>query len=397
MNNFKDKRVYFVLEGLNAFACSYYFNYLFFFLRDAFNFSNRENLAVCALHGLIYAFASWQGGKLVEKIGRKKAMRIGFLGMSVALLAGGMYPKIGFLFVVLAGWTISMCLIWPSIESLISENETPTTLPDMVGLYNIVWAVCSALAYFVGGAIYENFGILSIFWVPPIIHLIQFSTLTIWQKNRSKNVPKIDTEKPSIQHQPEENVSEDEAKHFLRMAWIANIFAYVAMNTVLAVIPELARKHNLNPTETGLFCSIWLFVRFGAFILLWQWKGWHYKFGWLISAFVFLISGFIALLLGKNLWILVVAQVAFGWAVGLFYYSSLYYAMDVGEAGASHGGAHEAMIGVGIFLGPAIGAGALNFLPDKPNAAMWAVTALLFTAAAVLILLRLQNKKNFRR
>ena len=58
-----------------------------------------------------------------------------------------------------------------------------------------------------------------------------------------------------------------------------------------------------------------------------------------------------AILLARQLWLVVAAQVFFGLATGLIYYSSLFYSMDVGEASSEHGGLHEAFIGAGIFLG----------------------------------------------
>ena len=43
---------YLVLAALATLGSSYFFGYLFFFLRDRFGFGDRENLAVAAMHGL---------------------------------------------------------------------------------------------------------------------------------------------------------------------------------------------------------------------------------------------------------------------------------------------------------------------------------------------------------
>lgn len=106
MTGFKNKWGYFLLEALNAFACSFYFNYLFFFLRDTYHFGNRENLAVSAFHGLIYAIASWRGGKFTEKIGQLRALRLGFIGMAFFLIWGVQFSNnliaLAFIF---AAWT----------------------------------------------------------------------------------------------------------------------------------------------------------------------------------------------------------------------------------------------------------------------------------------------------
>jgi len=164
---------------------------------------------------------------------------------------------------------------------------------------------------------------------------------------------------------------------FLKMAWLANPFAYIACNTLLAVMPGISQRLGLSPTKVGLFCSVWFFGRFLAFALLARWGGWHYRFRWLLTAFVMLGASFVGIVLAADLWIVVVAQVFFGFATGLIYYSSLFYAMDVGEASSEHGGLHEAFIGLGIFLGPAVGASALQLLPGYPNAGAWAVATLL--------------------
>jgi len=84
-------------------------------------------------------------------------------------------------------------------------------------------------------------------------------------------------------------------------------------------------------------------------------------------------------------------RVAFGAAVGLIYYSSLFYSMDVGETKGEHGGFHEAAIGAGIFAGPAFGAAALQFFPRHPHSGTWAVSGLLLAGLAGMIWLRLKK------
>jgi predicted MFS family arabinose efflux permease len=158
------------------------------------------------------------------------------------------------------------------------------------------------------------------------------------------------------------------------MAWWANPFAYVAINTVAAVVPSLARKMDLTPRLAGFFCSVWFFARVLTFLVLWLWTGWHYRRRWFIGAYVLLLLSFATILLVPRLDAVVLAQVTFGLAVGLIYYSSLYYSMDVGEAKGEHGGVHESAIGAGVFAGPALGAVTLHLLPQYPNSGAVAVS-----------------------
>ena len=175
------------------------------------------------------------------------------------------------------------------------------------------------------------------------------------------------------------------------MAWLANPFACVAAFTLLAMIPELARRMGLSTTMAGLFCSIWFFARLAAFVVMWQWPGWHYRFRWLLGGYLLLILGCATVLTADGLLWLGVGQVAFGLAVGVIYYASLFYSMDVGEARAEQGGIHEAMMGAGNFVGPGIGALSLLIVPHAPHAGVWSVSGLLVAGLAVLLGNRLKG------
>jgi MFS family permease len=172
------------------------------------------------------------------------------------------------------------------------------------------------------------------------------------------------------------------------MAWLANPFAYIALNTVLAVVPGVAKKLGLSTTLAGFCCSVWCFARFGAFFGLWAWNGWHYRFRWLLSAYVALLVTFAFIVLAPNLVMLVLAQIIFGGALGLIYYSSLFYSMDLSETKSEHGGIHEAAIGFGNFAGPAVAAGSLYFLPQYASSGVVGVCVLLVGGLAGLVVMR---------
>jgi MFS family permease len=128
-----------------------------------------------------------------------------------------------------------------------------------------------------------------------------------------------------------------------------------------------------------------MFARLAAFLCLWGWRGWHYRFRWLVVANATLILSFAAILLAPDVAWLVAAQAAFGLAIGLIYYSSLFYSMDVGEARAENGGIHEAVIGIGSFVGPTVGAVALQFFPRQIHAGALAVSGVLTIGLGVLV------------
>jgi predicted MFS family arabinose efflux permease len=388
------KKYYFVLAGLNTLATTWYSNYIFFFLRDNFGFGNRQNLWVSALYGLVYIPAAVQCGKFAQRRGFVTSLKVGFGGLTLAMILGALLrgTVAGNLFALVA-YTIALLFIWPALEALVSENETQAGVQHNVGVYNCTWAFGAAIAYFMGGSLYDWLGHGAVFWVPAGIFTLQFA-IAVWvgQKKREA-VPTIEHTNTIPPH-PEETAFHQAIppKRFLQMAWLANPFAYVAINTVIAVIPGIASRFALSPTRVGLFCSVWMFARLATFALMWQWRGWHYRFRWLLSAFLMLIGSFMLLLLANQLWLVVLAQIFFGFAVGLIYYSSLFYSMDVGgETQGEHGGLHEAAIGIGICVGPAVGAAALQWFPLHSNNGVFAVSILLVGGLSGLVALRVRK------
>jgi MFS family permease len=382
---------YFALEGMNAFATSLFFNYLFFYTQSRFGFGNLENLSLSALNGFIYMGAAWFGGRMAQRHGYHRALKFGVGLMAAMLVVGATMDTAVGLLVTFALWTFGVCFTWPTLEAMASEGEPPAALPRVIGIYNLVWASWTAVAYFLGGAILEQLGPRSLFYVPAGLHLAQLILLMVLER-RPVEPPTTSARflEFATPEAPAPRRSDERARLFLRLAWVANPFAYVAINTVIAVIPGLARQHHLSPMFAGFFCSIWLFARMAAFLGLWLWPGWHYRFRWLVAAYGLLIASFITLLLSPVFWPVLVAQVAFGGATGLLYYASLFYSMDAGEAKGEHGGIHEAAIGAGVFAGPAVGAAALHFFPSQPNAGAWAVTALLLVGLVAFLGLRVR-------
>jgi predicted MFS family arabinose efflux permease len=392
----RSKIWYFVLAALNTLAATWFASYLFFFLRDRFGFGNRQNLWVSALYGFVYIFAAWQGGKFAQRRGFITSLKVGFAGLTVMMVIGALMDSVIGILLAMVGFTIALLFTWPALEALVSENETQAGVQHNVGVYNCTWASAGAIAYFIGGKLYDWLGHAAVFWVPAGIFAIEFA-IALWlgRQRVEGRGSKVEDGQP-LDHRPEANALHQPLppKRFLQMAWLANPFAYVGINTVIAVMPGIASKLELSPTQVGLCCSVWWFARLATFALLWRWRGWHYRFRWLLAAFVLLVGSFMWLLLARQISPLVFAQLFFGFAVGLIYYSSLFYSMDVGgETQGEHGGLHEAAIGIGIFAGPAVGAAALQFSPMHSTNGVFAVGVLLLAGLCGLVTLRVKKIK----
>jgi predicted MFS family arabinose efflux permease len=365
------KFAYFVIEGANSFATAYYFNYLLFLLRDRYQFGNLHNLAVVAGVGLLYIPASWFGGQFGQKHGYFNSLRLGFTGMIFAVCLGWLLPSLSAILLGLALWSASICFTWPILEALVSEHEEPSNLLNRVGLYNVVWAATMGLAQLVGGWLFERLGPNSLFWLPVGVHAVQL--LATWPLKARHDAWLADA--PPVTGHALPPSATGRPAYFQRLAWIANPLAYMAINTVNAVIPGIAANLGLGIAQAGALMSIWQHVRTLSFVVLWRWPAWHYRFGWFIGSFALLLASFLLLLLTRNHALLITAQIGFGWGTALIYYSSLYYAMDGSDTHGEHGGIHESLIGIGICGGPAISALTLwlSGTPAAPAAAVGTV------------------------
>jgi predicted MFS family arabinose efflux permease len=419
------KTWYFILEGLNSFAVVYYFYYFYFFMQKAFGYGNQANLTLAAVNGATYALCAWAGGKFAQRFGYFTALKVGFVVMMSSLAIGLRLSSARGHIAVMVSTVVGMSFTWPTLEALVSEDEPREGLQEMVGVYNVVWAATAAVASFTGGAMLEKLSLASLFYVPIIIQVMQLG-LTFWLEYQAGPPPRAiagvpgagltrsqafepigdagmelpvpasvilasvgSPQKPigapvatqswgtssALATNPEHPPMT--AKTFLRMAWFANPFAYIAINTLIAAMPGVADRLGLSTMLAGFCGSVWCFARLGAFIGLWLWSGWHYRFRWLLAAYLVLVGTFTTILLAPNLALLVSAQVLFGGALGLIYYSSLFYSMDRSETKGEHGGIHETVIGLGNFAGPATGAVALYLLPQFRNSGALAVSFLL--------------------
>jgi predicted MFS family arabinose efflux permease len=362
----------YTVEGVNSFATVIYFNYLYFFFHAQFGFSDKQNLALAALIGGVYTIASWQAGRFAQRCGYFTALKLGFSVMAAGLAVGSQLRSVAGQIVTACIVNIGMCFIWPTLEALVSEGAVAARA---VGIYNITWAAANALAYFIGGTLIEQFGYRVIFFLPFAAVLAQLA-LTFWIGKLHAGTSAGETEKVSLPPDPN-RPTPAKARAFQRMAWLSNPFAYIAINTLLAVMPGIAAKFHLSPMLAGFACSLWCFVRLAAFFALWHWTKWHYRFRWLVLAFALLILSFLGILVAPSLVAVVAAQIFFGVAVGLIYYSSLFYSMDASDTKGEHGGIHEAAIGLGNLVGPGVGAASLQFLPQYASSGAVAVSVLL--------------------
>jgi MFS family permease len=379
---------------MTGLGTTFYGYYIFDFMEKRFGFSKADNLLLAAFYGFTYMIAAVNAGQLAQRLGRFRLLRLGLFGMMLSLLVGAAVPvwlnysrvAMWIEFGVLVVWTVSASTGWPTLQALLS-SEGAGELPRIVGLYNLVWAGTSGVAFVIAGAMFDRLPTGTTFMLPSAIHAIELLMLRRLEK-RSGGEANVGMGAAAAP--PPTQTGHDRARAFVRLAWIANPFAYVAMYGIVPVLPQLAERLNLSTALAGITFCVWFLSRFVAFFWFWQWPGWHYRFRWLLTAFVSMIGCFFVILLSPLVWAVILAEVIFGLAIGLIYYSSLFYSMDVGASGTKKGGFHEAAIGFGIGAGPLVGFAALRLFPGHTNAGTWNIGGALILGLLVFLAIRLR-------
>jgi hypothetical protein len=171
----------------------------------------------------------------------------------------------------------------------------------------------------------------------------------------------------------------------LWMSRLALPATFVVISSLLAAMPTLPLIQRLDPATRTVVGSAWMAARWVAFLALGATVWWHTRPRALLTAALLLLAGFLAVTLRPQWlpgspqlatapWIvwMVAWQVVLGLALGLIYAASLYFGMVLSDGSTEHGGYHEALIGLGMVIGP--GAGALAESVGEGNP-LWGVLA----------------------
>src|SRR5512139_2457357 len=114
----------FALTAMNTIASTWYFNYLFFFLRDQFGFGNRGNLWVSALHGFVYIFSAWKCGQFAQRHGYFTSLKYGYAALTAVALVGATLDSLTGQLCIVVAYSTALLLTWPALEALATDGES---------------------------------------------------------------------------------------------------------------------------------------------------------------------------------------------------------------------------------------------------------------------------------
>lgn len=341
---------YSLVQVIQSFSVTLFLCSIYFWTKERFHFNNLHNLLLNALQGFVYIGCSTYGGKLSDRIGYNRQLRICIL-VEASILMVGWIPHLFYTpYLIMIGYIVFTASFWPALEAVIMHIPTSMNMPERIGSYNLNWAISGAIGFFFSGALF-HWHRDAILWVPAFLHLVALFFLFFpigWAPIGERGAMEIP-------HSGDE-IPGDRKQFFLHAAWLGNCLGYMMYASFTALAPAVGAKFRLSPSlAIWLACTLF-FSRAFSFYLFRRWQGWHYKVGWTFAAALALPSSMVLVFFSPALWMVLAGLFCFGIANGLSYYGSLYYSLDYGDNKGEHGGLHEAVIGIGLLCGPLSGA-----------------------------------------
>jgi hypothetical protein len=276
-------------------------------------------------------------------------------------------------FVLMAFYGLVVAPTWTALEGAVLHVPSPMKVSRRVGLYNIVWSAANAAALLLSGVLIA-WRADAVVWGAGLIHALALAgALRLGRRPR----PSV-----AVPAAPDVRRPANGRRQLMTLSWIGNGLAYVLQWVFFALLPHLAERMHWSPSWSLWMTLAFFLTRCASFYIFWQWEGWHDRPGWSHAALwaAPLCLGSIYAWPTPALVLPLLATM--GVAFGLTYYASIYYTLEAGDAKATQGGLHEAMIGLGACLGPLMGSAAV-FATKSSTAGALLVVALVLVVNGV--------------
>ena len=297
-------------------------------------------------------------GRLSDRIERRYILYAACLILGAVSIGLAFCRNSGHLMKVFPGLGVSMALFFPAYEAWLAEREGEGELIHRIMLFNLFWSIGMTLGPAFSSYLYAGANPFRPFYLASIF--AGLTLVTIWTSRIAKSdspdlsvhTDESDAESPEILYPPL-----PVRMTYLHLARCANFVSWFSLGVLRQLAPKLTLEMGIRPAIYGNLMLGLGGVQTLAFVVLGTGYStrWHYRFSPLLIVQLLAILSFlgIGVLQHTILWAFAFAVV--GVSVAFTYFSSLYYGLDRHADKGNKSGWHEAILGVGILLGPFLG------------------------------------------
>jgi len=313
-------------------------------------------------------------GRLSDRIDRRHVLYAACLILGAVSIGLPRCRNSMHLILIFPGIGISMALFWPAYEAWLAEREGEGKLIQRVMLFNLFWSIGITLGPTVSSYLYQDVDPFTPFYLAGALGMLTLVTI-LWSSLRIKtegfknlqrgsHIAKAHKPEPAVP--PAETASEPTQPiypspkvraTYLNLARCANFASWFALGVLRRLAPKLTLEMGIHPKIFGNLMLTLGGLQTLAFLGLGTGYStrWHYRLSPLLIVQVLAILSFVGIWRVQQTILWTCTFAAIGVSVALTYFSSLYYGLDRQADKGNKSGWHEAILGVGILLGPFLG------------------------------------------
>ena len=337
--------------------------------------------------GIVYMISPALGGRLSDRIGRRKSLLIATTAYILVLVLFLNPIATPLYLIIIRGLEgLVFGFIAPSNQAMLAEL-TPEAECKVLGNFSTAWSAGMIFSPIVLTFMDQNFGPTSGIYIVIVIEMIMLGLIGGFLQGYKRKPVSDNTKQNGNQEKPID-VSESKTSPRFIASYLSIMLWGVISTVVLALFPAYVESlPGLNTGDWGIMLLVWNGVRTVAFIVTARLPersmGTVILMGAILSA---ISSGIIVIFV--DFWMLTISMVLSGVAVGFCYLGALYLIVSATkiEKGA-YAGLVESMGGVGLFLGPIVG-GWLSDFSDVLTYLMCMILSILVLIGIIPLLIK---------
>lgn len=322
-------------------------NALYFIAEREYGFTKTDSLLLAFLNGVLYTIVALRAGPTVRALERRMSPRAALglvLVVQAALAPLVLVPSVAVLWFAAITMTALGALQWPIVQAFLASGRHGSAMRNAIGWWNASWMLATAIGLALAGPL-EAASLTR--WAIPMLTPINLIALLFLARFPSR--PSAHDPETSARHVPRSY------RPLLAASRVLHPMGYLVIGALSPILPYLFDNLGTTDAVQAPIGATWHVARLLAVIVLWQTAFWHGRAMSLVVAGVLLTAGFASAVAAPNEWGLIGGLFALGLGQGTIYYSAIYYGLAVGAGEVEAGGIHEALVGAGYFMGPAIG------------------------------------------
>ena len=296
-------------------------------------------------------------GRLSDRIDRRYLLYAACLVLGVVSIGLPRCQNSMHLMLIFPGIGISMALFWPAYEAWLAEREGEGQLIHRVMLFNLFWSIGVTLGPAFSSYLYGDANPFRPFYLAGVLCLLTLGTI-IANSLRTSDVPQTDSSSEITTEPPETLYPPQPVRTMhLNLARCANFTSWFLLGVLRRLAPKLTKEMGMLPSTFGNLMLTLGGMQTLAFVVLGTGYStrWHYRFGPVLIVQLLAVISFLGIWKIQHTLLWVFAFGIIGVSAAFTYFNSLYYGLDRHVDKGNKSGWHEAILGVGILLGPLLG------------------------------------------